>query len=485
MRIAAITASITPKVTRATRIITIFGLFINSFAIAQPTPSMTDRTYFSFYSVKEQELATQMMKQIRRSGILYPDPIVTDYARNLGNSLVNASANSKQPFYFFTLADDRVNAFAGPAGHIGINAGLILTCENESELASVLAHEIAHVTQGHLTQHIARADSVGLGHAATLLASIALGIVNPALGAGAFNVGMAGTAQAMLNFSRSHEFEADQIGIQLLYNAGYNPGSMVDFFQRLQQEERYYDRPPELLLTHPYTEERIAQSRHRLATMKAQPISNHLSFYLIQERIRNLMSQNTHKLLTYYQRTLTNGTYHNKTATQYGYSLALLSSNQTEKAKKTLEKLLQQYPDNSLFQTALGHAYYDLKQPEKSIALYQKAYQQHPDNVTLVSMYASILLDTKQAKQSISVLKKFMRDYPNNGKPYDLLSRAQAQAGDIVSAYQTRAKLFLSHGDKAAALAQLKAAQQQPTLSIDVREAIAAKISAIEKNGLT
>ncbi len=472
------------KAIKITCTIAIIALLTSRFTLAHPIPSANERAYLRFYSIKEQALAKQMMTRIRLSGMLYPDPIVTNYTSNLGNSLVRASTHNKQPFYFFTLADHRINAFAGPAGHIGINAGLILACESESELASVLAHEVAHVTQGHLTQSISRAEGVNLGHAATILASIALGIVNPALGAGALNVGMAGTAQAMLNFSRSHEFEADQIGIQTLYNAGYNPNSMVDFFQRLQKEERYYDRPPELLLSHPYTEERIAQSKNRLAKMKPQLVQNHLSFYLIQERTRNLMSQNTHDLLTYYQRTINNATYQNKTASQYGYSLALLSNQQTKKAKKILEELLRQYPKNSLFQTALGHAFYDLKQPKKSVALYQKAYQQHPDNFALMYMYANILLDTKQPKKSIAVLKDFMRNYPYDTKPYDLLSRAQAQAGYIVSAYQTRAKLFLIYGDKQAALAQLQAAQQQPALSAEVKESIAAKITAIKEDKL-
>ena len=213
------------------------------------------------YSVKEQAMATAMMQQIQQSGKLYPDPIVTEYVKSIGNQLFLAS-HTRRPFEFFVVNDDRINAFAGPAGYIGINAGLIMAAETESELASVMAHEMAHVSQNHLQQNLLANKQANIGRAAAILASIALGAVNPGAATGALALGVAGTQQGLLNFSRTHEFEADQIGIQTLARANFDPNAMATFFQRLHQEERYYDRPPELLLTHPFTEERIAQASY-------------------------------------------------------------------------------------------------------------------------------------------------------------------------------------------------------------------------------
>lgn len=238
-----------------------------------------------YYSDQEIQMAKQMMQQINLSGKLYSDPLVTEYIQSIGNRL-NHSSHSEKPLSFFVLHDDRINAFAGPAGYIGINSGLILETETESELASILAHEIAHINQGHLKQNLDAANRMGVNHAATVLAAIALGIIDPSLATSALTLGKAWSAQQQLNFSREHEFEADQIGMKLLTHAAYNPESMLDFFGRLSQQERYYDRPPELLLTHPFTEERIAQASNRLAHIQSHKAQDSPNFGLLRERIR-------------------------------------------------------------------------------------------------------------------------------------------------------------------------------------------------------
>ena len=423
-------------------------------------------------------MATQMMQKIAASGKLYPDPIVTEYVQSIGNRLFAAS-HSRKPLQFFVVNDDSINAFAGPAGYIGINAGLIMAADSESELASVIAHEIAHVSQGHLQQNLLAAKQANLGKIATMLAAIAVGFVNPAAATGALVLGTAGTEQHLLNFSRVHEFEADQIGIQTLEQANYDPEAMLKFFERLSQQERYYDRPPELLLTHPFTEERIAQAANRLQQMSSKHLRNPLEFYLVKERVRNAMSDKPYDLITYYQRLKNHGHYANQTAIDYGYALALLNSHRSAQAQKIIQKLIRQDPTNALYLLADGHIEFELNHDDASIEKYKQAHTQYPESFAIMYWYAKVLIDTKQAAKSVTLVEKYLRAHPDDIDAYNLLSHAQAENGQLAQAYQTRAKVFLHYDDYPEAIKELNVAKQQKGITSPEKTEIDAKIAAV------
>lgn len=443
-------------------------------------PQALASTTASYYSAKEYAMAQQMMLEIRASGKLFPDPIVTDYVKHIGNRL-RLSSNSRKPLNFFVVNEANINAFAGPAGYIGINAGLILAADTESELASVMAHEIAHVTQNHLQRGLQAASQANLGKVASMLAAIALGFVSAGAATSAIALGMAGTQQGLLNFSRSNEFEADQIGIRMLYKSGFDPSAMMTFFQRLRQEERYYDRPPELLMTHPYVEERIAQASNRLANMKPKKLNNPFMFYLVRERIRNALSDNPHKLITYYQQVLQKKTYHNKAACEYGYGLALLYNHRGAQAMKHLSPLLKEYPDNVLFQIAMGHAEFDLGRDVESLNHFKHAYNSEPNNFAVLYWYTKTLMDIGQASKSIRITQDYLRAHPNDNSAYDILAQAQATDGQIGKAYQTRAKLFLAYNDRSGAINQLTMAKNSGQLSKEQNYEIQQQILSLKQ----
>lgn len=431
-----------------------------------------------YYSDQEVIMAEQMMMQIRESGKLYPDPIVTDYIQQIGNRLSQAH-DTQKPLHFFVLNDPRINAFSGPAGYIGVNSGLILESESESELASVLAHEIAHATQGHLKQNIDAAGRANMHRAASMLAAIALGVIDPALATGALAVGMAGTQQQLLNFSREHEFEADQIGIKILNKARYEPEAMIAFFNRLSHQERYYDRPPELLLTHPFTEERIAQASSRIARMQPQLAKPHPQFSFIRERVRVYSSEKPHDLVSHYQRLFKQQNAANKSAIQYGYALALLHSHQTTTALNELKPLIESSPQNPMFLAAAGLAEFEMGHDSNAINYLKKAHQAQPENFAYIYNYVKVLIDTENAEQGLTVLKTFLRNHPDNLDAYDLLAHGQAKTGNLVAAYQTRAKLFLAYKDYTGAIDQLNSAKQENSITNAEKTAIEAQINAL------
>src|SRR3990167_10285339 len=217
------------------------------------------------YSTPELDaIKKEYLEEINRSPQVIRNPIAVEKINAIGKKLAQAG---EVPFAsFFIVNSDEMNAFAGPGGYIGIHSSLIAATDNEDELAAVMAHELAHVKLHHLYDMIEHEKLMKIPTAASMLAAIALGMLNPALGTGAMAATLAGGAQQSINYTRYHERQADRIGMQMLQKAGYNPIAMANFFQKLQNQSRYYarDNIPAILLTHPLDQERIAEVENRL-----------------------------------------------------------------------------------------------------------------------------------------------------------------------------------------------------------------------------
>lgn len=257
---------------------------------------------FSPYSNNElDELEKEFIAEINHSPQVIKDPLVKQYLSQIGQKLSAQTDVSPKPT-FFIVKSDEINAFAGPGGHIGINSTLFLISEHENELAAVMAHEIAHVRQNHLYHMLEHHQHMQVPMLASLLASIALGAINPALGQGALMATLGGFAQDSINFIRSNEKEADRIGIDMLKRAGFNPRGMAQFFKRMQESTRYYSaKVPEILRTHPLDDNRIAEALNRLESEPKDYLPDSLAYQLTKERIRNLTSKHPRQLVDLYQ----------------------------------------------------------------------------------------------------------------------------------------------------------------------------------------
>jgi predicted Zn-dependent protease len=218
---------------------------------------------------EESELGEAFYRSLRQQGQIIDDPEISEYIDYLGNRL---ASNSDQPgpgFTFFVVDDPTINAFAAPGGYIGVHKGLILADKSEGELAAVLAHEIAHVTQRHMARRFQTTKNMAIPYAVTILSAILLGTQDPQLGQAALVAGLATQAQRQINFTRANEAEADRVGIGVLARSGYDPRNMAVTFQRLQESGRFYgEGPPEYLRTHPVYATRISDALSRAGPIR-------------------------------------------------------------------------------------------------------------------------------------------------------------------------------------------------------------------------
>ncbi|MFN3631131.1 MAG: M48 family metalloprotease, partial [Casimicrobiaceae bacterium] len=229
-------------------------------------PELGDASGAVISSREERRLGTEAMRELRASGVHLQDPEVNAYLQALGNRILAANPEIQERFEFFAVADPSVNALAIPGGYIGINIGLVLLTQSESELAAVLAHEIAHVTQRHYARSVEEQRKNTWMTIASLAAAALAARAGSADGVqGALLAGQAAQVQAVLNFSRENEREADRVGFLYLTRAQFDPSAMGSFMERLQRASSLNDPGlvPGYLRTHPLTMERIADARTR------------------------------------------------------------------------------------------------------------------------------------------------------------------------------------------------------------------------------
>lgn len=242
----------------------------HSFAIEKSDPlanlpSLGDAGGTELSTNDERKLGELIMRDYRAFGAVTEDPDITAYITKLGGRIASAAGQSPSSFEFFLVADKSINAFAMPGGFIGVHTGLIANAQTEAELASVLSHEVGHVTQRHIARMFSQQKQTSLVSTAAFIAAILVAASNPQAAQGLAAAGAGYSIDQQLGFSRDAEREADRIGFTTLSKAGFDPQGMVDFFGRLQQSSRLYENnAPAYLRTHPLTTERISDIRNRV-----------------------------------------------------------------------------------------------------------------------------------------------------------------------------------------------------------------------------
>lgn len=414
---------------------------------------------FSPYSTRElDQLEKEFIEQINQAENVIRVPLANQYINHLGELLAR---NGQLPDpYFFLVKSNEINAFAGPGGYIGINSQLILATENESELAGVMAHEMAHVRLHHLYRMIEHQKQMRIPMLASVLASVALGLINPTLGSGALMASLTGLAQDNINFVRSNEKEADRIGIDMLIKSGLNPRGMAGFFKKLQQTSRYYytDNIPAILRTHPLDDDRIAEAENRSMRLKKNNYTDSFDYHLFKELIRTTASDDTKLLIDYYKfRCRKNN---NDIACEYGYVLTLLNINQYQQAAEKLRPLLSKKPDNLYFVIAMSDAEIGLKQYDSAISRLEELESNYPDNYAAIVSYAQSLTEGNKPALSAMVLLKGSRRFKSDLIICSELARAEAANHRKDYAYFTEAQCQLLQGRRHDAMRKLKMAKK-------------------------
>lgn len=402
-----------------------------------------------------------VIRNIRRAGGVLDDALIHGYLNDLGYSLVAAS-ESLQPFNFFLIKDKSINAFALPGGFIGINAGLILATKSESELAGVMAHEIAHVTQRHhARQYEQGSDNIPI--IAVLIAAMVLGSQDNQVGQAALASVAAGSAQNQINFTRENEKEADRIGIELLINADFNPHGMPAFFDTLDKESRLYgDSIPEFLRSHPVNPARIADSKHRASRYPNTLKSSSISYHLLRTRLNVLGSENNKELLKFYTEKLRLGSYLNKESARYGYAMALKENKKFSEALNQTNILIKDRPGLIAYQLLKAEIETGAGQYASATKTLHQLTKLYPNNNTINLYYAKTLLKANKIKQAHSILQQQVKLSTNAPELYRLLAETDAKLNHVANSHQSLAEYYYLLGQTHEAVNQLELALKTP-----------------------
>jgi len=418
----------------------------------------------------EKALGREFMQSVRRSLKLVDDPISNEYIRNLGESLASQIDTRGQTLNFFIVDDDTINAFAGPAGHIGIHSGLIKEAESEGELASVVAHEIAHVIQRHLVRSFKSSQNLSIAAMAAIMTAILLGSGNGQVGEAVLASTIAGATQQQLSFSRTNEQEADRVGIDMLARAGFNPNSMADFFEILHNKSRFAGHNvPEFLLTHPVTTTRIADSRGRATALFPTSQSNQktdsIQYQLIRARLR-VLSQSKPELAVSIKN-LTANVNKGKTSDfplQYELALSHSKLDNPIAAQNILDNLILRDRLRVAYVIALAQNDINAQKYSAALKTLAETLMLYPENLPLTWLYADVLLLNNQPKNAMQVLQQQIRSRPITPEIHKTFAMAAQQAGFAADAYESLANYHYEYGEINTAIKHLEEALQQKNI---------------------
>lgn len=383
------------------------------------------------------------MRMLRNSRPVINDPVLNEYIDSLGHRLVANADDVKTPFTFFMIRDRDINAFAFFGGYVALHSGLFLHAQSESELASVMAHEIAHVTQRHLARSMEDQARRSPATIAALAGSLLLAIAAPEAGIAAITATTAGNMQSQINYTRANEKEADRFGIATLAKAGFDVNAMPRFFGRLADEYRYASKPPPMLLTHPLPEDRITDSRARAQQYTPVRLQPSLNYHLARSRIvARYAGIDSDAALDWFNRTQKKAEPSLHPAFEYGKALVYVDTKQYAKAEPLLDALLKSDPYNGFYLDAVSDLYLATDRPEKAQALLSSALKQKPNNAVLTINYANAMMKEEKYADAIRTLQRYTHDNPNDSNGWQLLSEANIRLGNSAEDLAARAEIF-------------------------------------------
>lgn len=445
-------------------------------------PDFGDAAEATLSPADERALGEALMREIRARLTLVDDPLVEQYIQSLGYRLVAASDHRDLGFTFFVVEDDSLNAFAAPGGFIGLNSGMILATESESELASVLAHEIAHVTQRHIVRAIDHANRSSLPVLAGILAAIIVGTQDVGAGQAAAAAVFGASAQRGINFTRQNEMEADRVGIRILADAGFNPREMAGVFEKLQSAARYSPRLPEYLSTHPVTTNRIAEARDRAEQLPYRQHASSESYHLVRARLRADTAADAQRVLDELAEELSTGRARSPAANAYGQAIALARLGRDDEARAVLERLAESHPDNLAFRAELADNALRTGNLPRALALYSEGLDLYPDDRVLVRGHAAALNAAGRANETVRLIDRFGQLYAVDSEMYRMRADAYQTLGRTLESRADLAEHYYLSGRLGQAIEQLRRASRESSEETDyyVGARIEARLAELE-----
>lgn len=428
---------------------------------AQGLPDLGGAERTALSPLAERRIGEAIYRDVRRDASYLRDPEVNEYLNALGARLVAAGPSASWEYEFFAMNDPAVNAFALPGGFIGINTGLIRLTENESELASVVAHEVSHVTQHHIARMIGNQQQMQIPAMVALAATILLASSRPDLAGAAAAISQAGAAQYQLNYTREFEREADRIGFQRLSAAGFDVHAMGAFFEKLQRSVRVSDdgSVPGYLRSHPVSTERIAESQNRASGTPYHQHVDSLDYSLVRAKLR-AESGDARDVLSYFADALRERRFANEAATRYGLIAAQLRAGQSAQAAEELARLRATGAQSSMIEMLSARV--KLARGDRPGALrdLRSALDRFPSRRAVLYAYVSELLEAGRLEEANALLGDRLRTSARDAQLYGLQARTFAALGKRLLQHQAQAEAYYLEGALPAAIDQLQIAQR-------------------------
>ena len=444
----------------------------------EPLPELGDSAARTLSPAQEARIGQQFLRQLLRDKNYVDDPELNTYLNQLGRTVAKNASTRDAPIAVHLLQNPKLNAFAVPGGHITFHTGLILTTADENELASVMAHEIAHITQRHLPRMLAKAEASKLPTIAAVVASV---LVGGKAGLAGLTVANAALLSNQLSYTRDFEREADSIGIKLLAESGFDPTAMSRFFNKIDRHGVLGDQTPEFLRTHPLSYTRIAEAENRASAYPPADHSPSRAFHLAKAKIRALYLRDDRDAVAYFSDRAQNTSGEEKIAAQYGLALAHKKSQQVEPSRSALQPLLEAYPNEVAFQIASAEISMIAGDANAAVAIYQKLTAAHPKLVYLVHYQTHALLAAGDATQAKRVIRHQLRRHKERFDLYPLLSRSNAKLGLLAQAHQATAEFHAALGEYRTAVASLKQALRENDSAGYLHQSITARLHELEE----
>lgn len=430
----------------------------------------------------EARLGRAIMAQIRKMGQVVEDPLITEYVNEIGHRIA-AQANNDgiYDFSFFVIEDPVINAFALPGGFIGVHTGLLEATRNEDELAGVLAHEVAHVTQRHIARSIHSGQRQSMMSMAIMLGAILAAVAGADGDAvqGAIAVAQGTAAQQQINFTRSNEYEADRVGIEALANAGFDPQGMASFFEVISRSNTPMEyRTPEFLRTHPVSSARIAESRNRARNYPPVHTNDTVNYGIARARILVASQDTPEEAVRYFEREPYE---YQSDVERYGRAIAYLNDGRNSDANRIFEELANREPEVIAYHIGLADAQLAMEAIDESVATFERARELFPRNVPLVIHYAEALLKLGHADKAHEILLDLLNNVPPTPEQVRLIARAAIDAGEIAEAHYYMAEYRFMIGDLIGGVNFLRQALRVPELEEIQRIRFEARIDFIRE----
>lgn len=428
---------------------------------AADLPELGEAASSDLSPAAEKKIGERIMSDIRWKDPSYlDDPDVEAYLNQLGGRLAAMSSDPAIGFSFFGVNDNTINAFAMPGGFIGVNTGLLMAAQTESEVAGVLAHEISHVTQRHIARQVQREKQVSMATMLAMVAALLAARSSSQVASAAVVGSQAGAIQAQLGFSRDFEREADRSGFDILTRSGFDVRGMSTFFERLQRASRVYENnAPVYLRTHPVTGERISDMQNREQGVPYRQVADSADFQLVRARLR--ANQGTPgEALKYFQAIVNERKSALPGAARYGLAVALSRSRDWAGAERELAAARKAGVQSAMIDHLIAEARINQGDAAGGLSVYQEAINRYPFNLALTYGYGDALAKLRHYKESLAFADSQIALYPKDVRFYKLRAESRAGLGQQAMQHEALAEVFALQGQTAGAVEQLQLAQK-------------------------